>query len=63
MYEMIHNQQREMSLKSYRKMKLKVLKEFYVELSDEEMNKLFTLKTEIEIDNFCISMIKNRLDN
>lgn len=58
MHELLHNTQKKMSLKSYRKMKLKMLREFEIELSDAEMYHLFELKTEIEIDNFCISMIR-----
>lgn len=46
-----------MSLKSYRKMKLKMLKEFCITLSDEEMERMNSFTREIDIDNFCISMI------
>ena len=61
MNELIHNTQKQMSLKSYRKMKLRMLKEFHIELSDTEMYHLFSLTTEIQIDNFCISMIRKYL--
>ena len=47
-----------MPIKRYRKMKLKMLKEFCITLSDEEMEYMQTLTTEIKIDNFCISMIR-----
>lgn len=58
MYELIHNT-RKQSLKSYRKMKLKMLKEFYIQLTDEQLAHMNELKTEIAIDNFCISLIRN----
>ena len=55
MNEMIHNTKK-MSLKAYRKMKLKMLKEFCIKLSDEEMERIYSFKREIEIDQFCVSM-------
>lgn len=58
MYELIHNT-RKQSLKSYRKMKLKMLKEFFIELTDEQISHMNELKTEIAIDNFCISLIRD----
>lgn len=59
MHELLHNTQKKMSLKAYRKMKLKMLKEFHILLSDAQLAHMNELKTEIQIDNFCISMIKN----
>jgi hypothetical protein len=50
-----------MSLKSYRKMKLRMLKDFYIELTPEQVSYINSLKTEIEIDNFCISLINKKL--
>lgn len=61
MYELIHNTQRNMSLKSYRKMKLKMLKEFLISLTDEQLAHMNELKTEIAIDNFCVDLIRNGL--
>lgn len=58
MNEIIHNTQKSMSIKAYRKMKLKMLKEFCIYLTDEEKNHLQELTKEIEIDNFCISMFR-----
>ena len=58
MNELVHNTQRNMSIKAYRKMKLKMLKEFCIYLSDEEMDHMKALTKEIEIDNFCISMFR-----
>ena len=52
---------RTMSLENYRKMKLKMLDEFCVKLTDEQINHVNMLKTEIAIDNFCISMIDKYL--
>ena len=43
----------------YRKAKLKMLtRDFRVYLTDEEKAHAETLKTEIAIDNFCITMIR-----
>ena len=53
----VHNE-RQMSLKAYRKMKLRMLKDFAIKISEEEMNHAQSLTKEIEIDNFCISMIR-----
>ena len=47
-----------MSLKAYRKMKLKTLKnDFRITLNAEELRHAETLTTEIQIDQFCISMM------
>jgi hypothetical protein len=45
-----------MSIKTYRKLKLRMLKDFGIRLSEEEMKYAQSLETEIAIDNFCISM-------
>ena len=50
-----------MSIASYRKMKIKILDEFGIYLNDEQMNHIKELKTEIGIDNFCISLINNAI--
>lgn len=50
-----------MSLKSYRKMKMRMLKDFYIELTPEQISYINSLTTEIEIDNFCISCINKKL--
>lgn len=52
---------RNMSLKSYRKMKLRMLKDFYIELTPEQMSYINNLKTEIAIDNFCVDCINKKL--
>lgn len=61
MFELIHHTQGKMSLKDYRKRKLKMLDEFCIKLSDAEMYHLYELKTEIAIDNFCIRMVRKYL--
>ena len=58
MNELIHHTQKKLSIKSYRKMKLRMLKEFCIKLSDEEMERLFGLTREIDIDNFGVSMLQ-----
>jgi hypothetical protein len=40
-------------------MKLKMLKEFYIHLTPEQLAHMNELKTEIAIDNFCISLIRD----
>lgn len=59
MHELLHNTQKKMSFNAYRKMKLKMLKEFYIKLTDEQLAHMNELTTEIAIDNFCISLIRN----
>lgn len=61
MHELLHNTQKKMSLKAYRKMKLKVLKEFCIKLTDEQLAHMNALETEIQIDNFCITAIRNSI--
>ena len=48
---------RKTSIKSYRKMKLRMLRDFCVKLSDEEKNHMESLTREIDIDHFYISMM------
>ena len=54
---------RKMSLKEYRKMKLKMLKrDFLIELTDEEVARANTLTTEAELDQFCLGILNDRWD-
>ena len=53
----VHNE-KQMSIKTYRKMKKRMLKDFGVYISDEETAHMDSLTKEIAIDNFCISMIR-----
>lgn len=47
-----------MTLKAYRKMKLKILKrDFCVYLTEEELAHADTLTTKTQIDQFCIGML------
>ena len=49
------------NLESYRKAKLKILKrDFYIKLTPEELEHARNLKTETEIDNFFISVIRRQ---
>ena len=50
---------RNMSIKAYRKMKLKMLDEFSIRLTAEQKAYVNSLQTEIQIDNFCITVIRN----
>lgn len=50
--------ERKMSLKQYRKTKLKILKnDFRITLTDEELAHAETLTTEIQIDQFCLGIL------
>ena len=52
---------RSMSLKAYRKMKLKMLeRDFCIPLTDEERAHANTLTSEAAIDQFCIGILNNR---
>lgn len=54
---------RNMSLKQYRKMKLKMLeRDFCIRLTDAEREYANTLTTEIAIDQFCLGILNNRWD-
>lgn len=52
--------QRKMSLKSYRKMKLRMLEDFCIKLTDEERARANTLTSEAALDQFCITILNNR---
>jgi hypothetical protein len=52
---------RNVSIKQYRKMKLKMLKEFCIYLPPEEIARMNTLTTEIQIDNFCLGHINKAM--
>lgn len=50
--------QKTMSLKEYRKMKLKILRrDFRLYLTEEELAHAEALTTEAQIDQFCIGML------
>ena len=53
--------QRKLSIKEYRKMKLKILqRDFRVKLTDEEIAHAETLTTETQIDQFCLGILNQR---
>ena len=53
--------QRKMSFKTYKKMKLKMLqRDFCVQLTDAELAHYNTLKTEIQVDKFCVTVLNDR---
>ena len=52
---------RNISFKEYKRIKYKMLRDFCIHPTDEEMNRFNSLTTEIEVDNFCISMIRKYL--
>lgn len=55
--------ERKMSLKEYRKMKLKMLKrDFCIKLTDEEIAHANTLTTEVQLDQFCLGILNKRWD-
>jgi hypothetical protein len=52
---------RTMSLRQYGKYKLKILKrDFLVELTEEELARAKSLKTEAAIDQFCMGILNKR---
>lgn len=54
---------RNMSLKAYRKMKLKMLeRDFCINLTDEERARANEMTTEAALDQFCIGILNNRWD-
>ena len=58
MHELIHNNNKAMSIKAYKKMKKKMLDEFCIKLNDEEKWRFNSFTREIDIDNFCITMFR-----
>ena len=49
------------SIDTYRKMKLKMLKrDFKVTLTEEEIAHAKTLTTEVKIDQFCLTILERR---
>lgn len=52
---------KKMSIKEYRKMKLKMLKnDFLIKLTDEEIAHAETLTTEVQLDQFALGIINKR---
>lgn len=52
---------RTMSFKQYKKMKLHMLQyDFCIKLTAEELARADTLKTEMQIDQFCLGIINDR---
>ena len=52
--------ERQMSFKSYKKMKLKMLKrDFCIMLSDEELERAESLQNEIQVDQFCLGILNS----
>lgn len=49
------------SLKAYRKQKIKILeRDFCIRLTEEEIERINKLTTEIQIDQFCLGIINKR---
>ena len=49
------------TLKQYKKEKRKLLKEFLIYLTDEEKAYMESLENEIQVDQFCRKILKERL--
>lgn len=62
MFDNVHaTMPRKMSFKAYKNMKIRMLQnDFRIKLTPEELNHADTLKTETQIDQFCIGIINNR---
>lgn len=53
--------QRTVSFKTYKKMKLKMLRrDFCILLTDDELARFNALTTEIQVDQFCLGILNNR---
>lgn len=54
--------EKQVDIKTYRKMKIKMLHDdFCINLADEEKQHINNLKTEIAIDQYCRTLIKRAL--
>ena len=58
-YETDPMQPRAMTLDEYKEMKLEMLDDFCIHLTDEEISHMMELTTEIKVDQFCLSKIMN----
>lgn len=52
---------RNMTLKAYKKMKIRTLKDFCIMLTPEQIKYVNSLPTEIAVDQYCISAIDQKL--
>lgn len=59
MYEVDPMQPRAMTLEEYKEMKLEVLSDFCVHLTEDELYYMSKLETEVKVDQFCLSKIMN----
>ena len=59
MYDVDPMQIRAMSLEEYKEMKLEVLSDFCIRLSEDEVKHMMGLETEVKVDQFCLSKIMN----
>lgn len=48
---------KKMTIGQYRQAKLRMLKDFCIQLTDEQLTRFNELETEVEIDNFCRNTI------
>jgi hypothetical protein len=61
MYDIEPLKQRNVSLSTYRKEKLRMLqKDFCIKLTPQEIDYANSLTTEIQLDQFCLSVINQR---
>ena len=51
---------RNMSFKEYKKMKMRMLCDFCIELTPEEKERINQCKTEIQLDQFCLGVLNSR---
>jgi hypothetical protein len=58
-YDIDPMQIRAMTLDEYKEMKLEVLSDFCIHLTDDELYHMSKLKTEVQVDQFCLSKIMN----
>lgn len=49
-------------MKEYIREKIRILKQFNVKLTDEQLRHIRSLKTEIEVDNFAHDLLKPSYD-
>ena len=58
----IHYEDKDVSLDDYIKEKIRMLKEdFFIKLTDEEIEKLNSMTREIDVDHYAHDLIKNKL--
>ena len=60
MYDVEAGKLRQMSLKEYKKMKIRILEDdFIIKLTKEDIDRINNAENDIKVDQICLSLIMN----